>query len=446
MFQRQRLDGQPLVLRLKAQMAQPLMIVLAVAACVRLYSIVESLYGAGTWCRDIDSDYVAARALEEGGDPYRPLSMLYQKYLGSVPACAIAAHPTPHTPQVLALMTVIPHRSLRELSMWWLAIQVSGIALISGMLSRLHLKSRRVVTPLLMSFALIASFPGFSDLMYGNFSSILLLLFTTVFLVESNSIRAPRGLSKCSVIGILLGLSLALKTTGWVFLLYFLLKRRWRIIAWALLLLGVSTCIVGFRYGGSELFSRFFEAGTFAKQFYAHVHYNQSVWSLGTRTFAGLEPVIVGKGLRAPGLVPFPALAPLANLIIGGGFVVFSMLFATRYASREIAFAALSLLASIGDPVAWEHNLLFSFLALVILGELVGRKKGVADTWLYFILCFAWFVACPQLWSVSDGEVRSGIIAPFTGILNLPIVALGTLLLWRMRLSAAPEPAFVQTA
>jgi hypothetical protein len=208
----------------------------------------------------------------------------------------------------------------------------------------------------------------------------------------------------------------------------------------------MSTCVVGFRYGGSDLFTGFFEAGSFAKQFYAHVHYNQSVWSLGTRLFVGLEPAIEGHGLRAPGLVSLPSVAPLADLVIGAGVVVFIMLFAMRYTSREIAFAALSLLASIGDPVAWEHNLLFSFLALVILGKLEGRKKGVADTWLYFILCFAWFVACPQLWSVSDGEVRSGILAPFTGILNLPIVALGMFLLWRTRFSATPEPSPVQTA
>jgi hypothetical protein len=282
--------------------------------------------------------------------------------------------------------------------------------------------------------------------MYGNFSSILLLLFTTVFLIESDSIRVPRGLSKCSVIGILLGLSLALKTTGWVFLLYFLFKRRWKIIACALLSVGMSTCIVGFRYGGSGLFAGFFEAGSFAKQFYAHVHYNQSMWSLGTRIFMGLEPAIEGHGLRAPGLVSLASVAPLADLVIGAGMVVFIMLFATRYASREIAFTALSLLASIVDPVVWEHNLLFSFLALVILGELVGRKKDVADTCSYFILCFAWFVACPQLWSVSDGEVRSGILAPFTGILNLPIVALGMILLWRTRASAMAESALVDTA
>jgi hypothetical protein len=85
--------------------------------------------------------------------------------------------------------------------------------------------------------------------------------------------------------------------------------------------------------------------------------------------------------------------------------------------------------------LSWEHNLLFSFLALLIIGKRVSLQKDPRHALLYMALCLAWFSASPQVWSVSHGEDRAGLAAPLTGIVNAPVVFLGVVLLLRLRSS-----------
>jgi hypothetical protein len=408
---------------------------LALLMCYRLYLVSELLSPPGSWCRDIAQDHMAARALDEGLYPYQPISQLLKRYVGFNPGCSISDHPTPHTLQAITLMGLLPGLSLLELSVWWLAAQVGAILTLSWLLWRFYLCSNSTNLLLLICFSLSASFPGFSDLAYGNYSSILTLLFGTVFLLEAGSLRAPCHLSKCCAVGVILGLTLALKISGWVFLAYFIVKGRWKVVAWCLAtLIGTVTAVASY-HSRWDLFAQFLEAGWQTRTYYSHAYYNQSLWSLGSRIFGGLAPTSVGLGINAPAYIMLPQAIPAANAFIGGSVVLLLMIVACRGSSFEHSFATLALLASVADPLSWEHNLLFSFLALLIIGKRVSLQKDPRHALLYMALCLAWFSASPQVWSVSHGEDRAGLAAPLTGIVNAPVVFLGVVLLLRLRSS-----------
>ena len=432
-------NSSDLVMRMKQQIVAVTIPLLALVMCYRLYVVFEIISSPGRLCRDLAQDYMAARALDEGLDPYQPISHLFKHYAGFDPGCAISAHPTPHTPQAITLIGLLPHTPPLQLYFWWLAFQVGAMLTLSWLMWHFYLGSKNTSTFLLIVLSLGASFPGFSDLAYGNFSSILLLLFGTVFLLEAECLRVPRHLSKCCVLGVLLGLTLALKISGLVFLAYFIVKRRWKVVGWCLTTV-VATVVAVVAYQGRwDLFAQFLEAGWHTRTYYSHAFYNQSVWSLGSRIFGGLAPTSIGFGISAPAYIMLPKATLAANVLIGASVVLLIMIVALKRSSCEHSFATLALLASIADPLSWEHNLLFSFLALIIIGNSVSRQKDPLHSLLYLALCLAWFAAAPQVWSTSNGESRTGLAAPLTGMTNAPVVFLGVVLLLRLRSSAMTD-------
>ena len=431
--------------RLQRRIVAALLPLLALVMCYRFHIIFELLSPPGSWCRDIAQDYLAAQAIDDGRDPYQPVSQLVRDYMGFEPLCAISDHPTPHTPQAITLISLFPRNSLLRLSRWWLAAQLGAMLTVSWLLWRFYLRSNRRSTFVLILLMLCASLPGFSDLAYGNFSSILLLLFAVIFLIEADHLPVPRRLSKSCVVGVFLGLTLALKTSGWVLLAYFFLTQRWRVVTWCLASLAVTVVAVESCRGQLDLFRKFLEAGWHVRTYYSHTFYNQSIWSIGTRIFEGLELTSVGLGVIAPPLVTLPQAALPANLVIGGSVVMSFMLLACRSSSRDYTFAILALLASIADPLSWEHNLLFSFLALIIMGKSIVRQAQALHLLLYLGLCLAWFAATPNWWSVSPGESRTGIAAPLTGMVNVPIVLWAVILLSRLGPSTLSSAEKVDT-
>jgi hypothetical protein len=407
-----------------------------------MYDVVTLINSSDRWCRDNVQDFLAAKALDEGRNPYQPISRLMNDYGEYAPHCTVSDNPTPHTPQAITLMSLFPRKTLLELSWWWLGVQLSSLVTVCWLLWRYYLDSKKHSTFFLMLGFLCASFAGFSDLAYGNFSSVLLLLFTLIFVVEADYLPVPRYLSKSCVIGAILGLSLALKTSGWVFLAYFLLTYRWKVVAWCLTTVALTVVGVVLYHDRSDLFATFIEAGWHVRAYYSRTFFNQSIWSLGTRMFEGLKVTSIGAGVRAPPLIALPFAARPADFFIGLSVVGIFMMRALRSPSRDHALAILALVASIADPLSWEHYLLFSFLALAVIGKGIARQSGGMPSLLYFGVCLMWCAASPNLWDTSHGQTRTGLTAWLTGMCNLPVVVAAVILLERLN----KDPEKIPTA
>lgn len=179
--------------------------------------------------------------------------------------------------------------------------------------------------------------------------------------------------------GFLLGLTISLKVYTLFFLLYFIYKREFRVVGWAVLtIVGLNLIAFGV-YGYNEALDLYHHWATRStEQAYTAIHRNQSVFALFFRFFTTEDPE---QGLY----VNFMNLNPEKVRVAVYGIIAFVgilplILFRKRIAEPErfnvvmeysILFTAVPLLT----PVAWKAYFIFLWVPYFLMFLVLFKNK-----------------------------------------------------------------------
>jgi alpha-1,2-mannosyltransferase len=118
-------------------------------------------------------------------------------------------------------------------SIWTIVSILCGLAAVVWVGSTFDRGNGRVVPTLVLGILLLVYFPTFVNVQLGQVALLLLLLLSIVWVAA----RAGHD----AVAGIALGFALTMKLFAALLLLYFLVRRRWRLAAWSAATLLVTT-------------------------------------------------------------------------------------------------------------------------------------------------------------------------------------------------------------
>ncbi len=282
-----------------------------------------------------------------------------------------------------ATLFFIPFSKLPvQLSEWiFAAVSVIGLWLaVSWTLKILEWKPTRPVKWLIFALSL-KMFPVKLTLVLGQINLIILMLIVgSFYFCEGPAFRQKAGPFKI-LSGILFGLAAVLKLTPAPILIYFLIRKKWKVIVWSAATIAVLTA-AGVLVFGWDLTRHYFV--TVVPELMSEVtrgtvnasYMNQSVTALLAR-----------MGI-------FGNINTLIRLIISGGMlmVLIRSLLAVRPGDSWFDFSlfwSLTMISILVFPVfAWQHHYVFLAPAWIILLRAAVKSKRALD-WLMVAISYS---------------------------------------------------------
>jgi hypothetical protein len=315
--------------------------------------------------KDFLQDFLMARALMEGLDPYLGISQLGTLLMPDLPA-TIFPHPSPHPPVTLFLSLPLASLAYPQAAFVWLLVEMALLCVISWQALRiLSIEGPRIKTFATILVLLLATQAVYTDLLQGQLSLLLLALFIFAML----AIRDRKDV----LAGLWLGIAFSVKFLGLPVFLYLVLRRRWTPCLIAGLTFLFLNLMAALAFGPQVVGSYYGEVAPVITPLYRGDAYNQSLFTLGERLWIGLVPQ-VQEAVRAPGLFHAPVLARVTDLAVAG-ILVLVVIGLARRASEMSALALAVALSALASPVAWVHGLVLCFPA-VLLGYGLLETRG----------------------------------------------------------------------
>ena len=345
------LGGEGRIARWARRALAALAVAAGLAALPRLH---ESLLPPHVVRKDFLQEYLLARAVAEGMDPYLPIAALAERYAGVSWGTAFS-HPTPHPPPLGLLLLPLAWLDYPTAAAAWLAVEL--VALVAAVYAVALAQGRRLTlgAAMALALALVAWDPVYTDLVLGQLNILVLLLLAGGWLAWRAGRSAP--------VGVLLGLSLLVKPLAWPALPLFALWRAWRVVgaAAATALAGLTAAAVV--VGVGPVASYLTEVLPTVSDAYRAYDRNISLWAVGWRLFDGTGSAVL-VGVAAPPLVEAEALARLVSAALPIGALLAACLIARRERDRERSFALMVCLSVLVNPIAWSHYLVLTLLPL----------------------------------------------------------------------------------
>lgn len=415
---------------------------LAFAVFTALLSIKRVLISVTTlWIykKDILSGYLLAKAMVAGVNPYLPLTELASLWLPEHNITDLN-HPTPHPFAIGWLCLPLAWLSYEAAARFWLVFELCCLGITVALFFRaleLEFQWRQWA---LACFLALGWVPVLDDLWLGQFSLCLLALFMGAWVCLREN-KDWQG-------GLLLGVLMTLKLTGWPIVLFLALRRRWR-----------SAFAAGACFATLHLIAITVHGWVLVRDYYLKVgpqlsaHYrphdaNFSLWTIGTRLFTES-----GLNFALTPLWQAPLLAKLVNVLLPIIVLALALWFAwrleTQARSFDAAFALLLGASCVLNPIAWTHYLMLAAPALALLVRRL-HKGDWPRRLTYQTLALVWPLALAQLTFVSlamrfaNGVNAAGkpIVGVLPGLLTLiPLAALLGMLWWFARLHLNPQLA-----
>lgn len=327
---------------------------IALLAWTNVRLLLHSL--ADPYRKDLQQEYLLAKALVNGVNPYSPLPELTQRWL---PGHQIKAftHPTPHPFAIGWLSLPLAALTFPQAATAWLIFECLCLLLSIILWRRLRgqpLDLRAVA----LSFAvLLAWHPLSLELYTGQLSLVLLPLFLAAWLALRKG-REVQG-------GLFLGSLVVLKMAGAPLLLWLAWQRRWRAVgAAAALWTGAHLLAMGL-HGWPLVRDYYLKVGPQVSALYRPNFANLSLWTLGERLFGEMKWEFVSVPLW-----PAPGLAKVLTVLVPLAWLAWLLYAAQRAKSFDTGFALLMGGGLFLTPVAWVH---YFVLALPALGLLFSR-------------------------------------------------------------------------
>ena len=298
--------------------------------------------------KDFGQEYLLARALIDGINPYLPIRDLAARYL-SPTGLLDKPFPTPHPPTAGVLF--IPFVALdyaTAVQVWTviellcvplsvvLAVRVAGLRIGYGWIVVIAL-SLFGWTPVLVDIALAQ-----------------LTLAMVVLLAASQLLLTYR---RDALSGVLLGVALALKPLAWPWLIVLAWRRRWSALLGALAIVALLLAIAATRVGLAPLVAYVTQVTPNVSASYALEPTNISLWTLGPRMLGEPPPGrVVGFAV--------PAVVLLASVLW----------FAVRRPRTSRALSVLLCVSVVVSPIDWDYDLVLLVVPLVSLAADLHRR------------------------------------------------------------------------
>jgi hypothetical protein len=373
-----------------------------------LYLCWLSLSSPYVYGRDFLQEYLLARAVADGNDPYLPVRVLAEHYLGEM-SVPVFFHPSPHPPTVGLLLLPLAFVDFGSAIRIWLAIELVLLGSAIYLLGRSLGGRFSPLTALATALALIAWGPVFTELIAGQLMIALLFLLAAAAL----ALRSDRPMLG----GLILGLAVLVKPVPWPILLLLTVRRDWRILGVSLLTILVGYGIAIWMVGLDRLLSYFTRVLPVVTETYKVSASNLSLWTLGWRIFHGLEEVQV-PGIVAPPLVVSESGAAMLAALLPF-LVTIACLLASRHRDPDSQFALLTCASILTSPIAWNHYLVLAIIpAALIIARLAGHRfpRGKTNA----ALLVAMLLIIPEVWWLRLGRLVSGQVPIATETSFLP--------------------------
>ena len=370
-----------------------------------------SLLPEHIYCKDLVQEYLIARALLSGENPYEPIQLLVDRHIGDVGVATFGLdHPTPHPPTVGLLF--IPLAILGYPAMAWtvFCLKLVGIALAVWLVGRsgpIPLSGRAAV---LLGLALCGWYPFSQDLWFGQVGVFILCLLAGARLALLNG-RLALG-------GGLLGTALLVKPLTWPILLVLLPRSRWR----GLMATG-ATVTVGYAavaaIAGPAVLPRYFlDVLPAVSADYRGFALNISVGSIGWRLFSGTHSP-AQEWITAPPLLADERLAAVLALVLPLLLVGACGWLALRRLDLDAGIALLAAVSAIASPIAWGHYLVLAMLPGAWVVRWLARRHWPVRETNRALLVGLLLLRSPYDWS-SAALGLAGIVRPTSGDVALP--------------------------
>jgi len=364
--------------------------VLAACAGLGALLLVSLVPGDATLMEmDFGQEYLLARAILDGVDPYQPVQVLGTRYVGST-GYFDKPYPTPHPPTVGLLALPLGWLSYPSAVRVWFGVELVSLLIAVGLLVRGAGLPIRLRNAPLMALALVAWPPVTLELGLGQLMLPLLLGLAGAQLALLGG-RAALG-------GALWGLTLLVKPIAWPWLIVLAWRRDWRSLAAAALvvLTGGVLSLLAIGVGPT------------------------------TTYLTRVLPVMAGAFFTEPTNISLWTVAPrLGNAtlsaVLPAAIVLVALVWARRRASLGASLAMMTIVSLLVSPIVWHFYLVLALLPLAqIVAELWRRGLRRAEV--------AAGLGLLVLMSVSQsGLIAFGHGGPGMGIVLVPVLALALL-------------------
>lgn len=232
-----------------------------------------------------------------------------------------------------------------------------------------------------MFFGLLAltffSFPSKFNLGMGQNNTIaLLLLLSSYYFYQKDEI---------SLAGILFGLSFTLKTVFVFFILFFLLKKQWRLLLYSLIPLAASIVVITFT-SNLELYKYYFTemVPSLLNLAGREIYYNQGLMGFISRLNSSLETrkyVTLG----------------ISTILV----LITSYLSVKNKKDKNLSFSLFITTLPLVDTLSWQHHFVWLIFPFVVLVTYLIKLK---NTYLWVLLVISYFLVG---WNFKNPQIFS---------------------------------------
>ncbi len=383
--------------------------------------------------KDFIQEYLLAKAVLNGVNPYLPLPDLAELFIGPIPA-TIIQHPTPHPPPVAILSLPLGLLSYQPAAVVWFIFEIGCVIASVYLLQRWMKIGLSPAYTLLFASMTFAWEPFAIDLASGQLMTLLLLTLTIAWL----SLRSGND----TLGGAMLGCTVALKLMAWPIIIFLVLRKNWRAVAAAGTVIVTANVAAALLMGFGPIAYYYMRVGAVVTPLYRAHSYNFSTYSIGWRFFEGTSSLMLA-GINAAPLVLAPHIAQYVSITALLAVLVIGLTLASRVRSFDAAFGILVGVSVLVSPIAWAHYSVLILIPVVIAARLL-LTLCFPKRETYHAAIVAVLLAIPPvpaalielLFANGDASTENQVTVPFAaGLLTLaPMVAiLGLLwLIWRL--------------
>lgn len=324
---------------------------------------IVSLMEPHVYRKDFLQEYLLARAIVEGVDPYLPITVLADRFLGPLPV-PIMPHPTPHPPTAGLLFLPLAFLDYPSAAIAWVIIEAACLVASVHLLVRIAGVRLGVLASLIATVSALAWYPFLLDLVLGQLMLPLLLLLTSAWcaLIASRYILG----------GIILGLSLLLKPVAWPLLLVFVVRRDLRVLVASLSMVLLGYGIAAWTVGVGTVFAYLTQVLPAVTRLYQATSWNISAWTVGWRVFDGTRSEILA-GLSAPPLIQSAQTAVVVSAALPTLVLLASLIIVQRQSNLARSLGLMICVSILVSPISWNHYLLLATVPAVDVGRWLIR-------------------------------------------------------------------------
>ncbi|MEQ1668048.1 MAG: glycosyltransferase family 87 protein [Sulfuriferula sp.] len=249
------------------------------------------IYFISTQHLDFAAFYASLQFLLEGKNIYTPVSVDASSLIHLPAMGEQTRHANLNPPFFTLLLSPLGWLSHQVAFLVW-----SFLSLIFGVMGAVLIQRTNekpdIDYTLILLILLLAYFPTFNNIMIGQTALLVFML------VAGGWVAARQGREQLS--GVLLGLAFAIKLFLGLFIIYFLLQRRWRLLVW-LLMTVAATWLLGWAALGLDSYEQYHQALA-SVTWQSHTG-NASAYGYFSRIFGGsysiplMDAPVLGKAL-----------------------------------------------------------------------------------------------------------------------------------------------------